>query len=145
MRAIMLVLTPLRPTLTSVRYELAAGHPLLPHNAHQARLTDAAKYRLLHWEGLTEADKRRITDRYDRGAKVRVDALMDLLEWMLDPDPKLRPVSMKVVLKHQLLNKNGTLRLVFEFLHAGLETFRYQAVMSQASTSAQPAQVCARV
>lgn len=89
-------------------FELATGTPLLKNTYDRA--IGSSLTRLRGWTGLEISETDEIINCHGQEAA----ALVDLLGWILDPDVRARPDSMKAVIGHAFLNPaNGTMREQF--------------------------------
>ena len=76
-------------------YELVTGTPLLAH-AYDT-VSSATEARLLAWDGLQNPELAQLRRLHQSEGAT---ALIDVLQWCLDPDPVDRPSSMTDVLAH---------------------------------------------
>ena len=76
-------------------YELVTGRPLLVHAYDKA--SDVAEARLLAWDGLRKSEELQLHRLHQSQDE---PALVDLLQWCLEPVPAERPPSMADVLAH---------------------------------------------
>ena len=92
---------------------------------------------MLGWGGLSAAMIEQIEQQHGRS---EATALVDLLQWSLDPDPVHRPGSMAEVLDHAFFNlEKGSLREDFavQRLRELVPGFRFQAAGRARGSRAQ--------
>lgn len=88
-------------------FEMISGTQLFQHS--YGELTEEAAMRLRNWKGLRKSELSRIEVDHPLSP-----ALIDLINWMLEPDLQQRPRSMADVLKHSFFDPAyGALRMKF--------------------------------
>ena len=90
-------------------FEMVSGHSLFSHSYDI--LSDEGDSSMQNWTGLSTARVKQLTTNHRKLTPDDCQALEDLLQWCLDPDPSARPTAMSEVLEHGFFDPSaGSLR-----------------------------------
>ena len=112
-------------------FEMACGQALIPNSYDKAG--EFGMDALMNWAGFASASIKALEALHPGG---EISALLDLLQWLLDPSPDSRPTDMREVIAHAFFNptqgimrENFVVERIRHLLHSDTGPRQYANVM----------------